>query len=150
MADPKTIIYVERHSPFVFCLKHSDRHLLVDAIALAARVRWSTATESGAFNAFRVGVENRVSSGGGPSAHPAIEFALAPPRGALDQRIPDGFTAVPGKIDATTVASLVKAWLDEGDYPREPDHDGSNHQGFEVATTSLGVAVIKRWVEFHK
>jgi hypothetical protein len=147
VADPKTIIYVARHDSFFFCLKHSDRNLLVDAIALAARVSWSTRSEDASFNAFRVGVYN--ANVGGQSEHPAIEFALAPVRADLEY-IPDGFTALPGRIGAKTVAELVGSWLNQGEYPREPSHDGSNSQGFEVATTTLGIAVIKRWVEFHK
>lgn len=132
--------------PYAFLLFHDDRTLLVDAIALAARSGWTTAAPT-TFYAYRVSVAlDEYQSN--PS--PAIEFARAPLVGARELAIPEGFTALPGKIGTNTVSELVSAWLDQGDYPHEPDHDGSNKRGFEVIATNNGVAVVKRWVEFHK
>ena len=132
--------------PNSFSIQHDDRALLVDAIALAARSGWATRA-SLAFYAYRVSV---VLDEYKSNPAPAIEFARAPLVDARDCAVPEGFIALPGKIGTNTASELAGAWLDGGDYPCEPDHDGSNKRGFEVIATNSGVAVIKRWMEFHK
>ena len=73
------------------------------------------------------------------------------------------------------IMQFVKSWLASIEYPREPDHDGSNHKGFEVFLYADGgycdlvndikqdsvdsiahdgwqisIVVKPYWVEYHK
>lgn len=38
----------------------------------------------------------------------------------------------PAKLAADDLVPLIKAWLSEQDYGRQPDHDGSNGKGWRV------------------
>lgn len=46
----------------------------------------------------------------------------------------------PGKAGAEMMANWVEMWLaNEANYPKEPDHDGSNTKGWRVYVNAWGV-----------
>ncbi len=64
------------------------------------------------------------------------------PRGALvifwaaDPDWKHGIQATPFGMDAERATDFVLAWLEEQKYPEQPDHDGSNTEGFWLTTES--------------
>lgn len=45
---------------------------------------------------------------------------------------------LPAKMDQEQIIPLIKAWLSEADYGREPDHDGDNGKGWRVYNEAWG------------
>lgn len=50
----------------------------------------------------------------------------------------EGMTPFPYPMDYEATATFIWGWLQKVDYPPQPDHDGDNHKGFEVANNSWG------------
>jgi hypothetical protein len=60
-------------------------------------------------------------------------------------------------LDLETTFNTVRLWLDEVEYPPEPDHDGSNSKGFRLEKNlswdfnhGAECTIEPIWVEYHK
>ena len=49
-----------------------------------------------------------------------------------------GMTPLPFAMDAGAVLPIIKGWLAEQDYGREPGHDGDNGKGWRVYNEAWG------------
>ena len=58
-----------------------------------------------------------------------------------------GYTKLPYPHDAKQIAAVIKGWLDQVKYHRQPDHDGDNGKGFRLYNEAWG-HVDKDWQAF--
>lgn len=68
-------------------------------------------------------------------------------------------TTLPFKLDADGASDFARRWLEEADYGREPDHDGSNGKGWRIYNEGWGhvdndhygvIAVTPVWAMYGK
>lgn len=66
-----------------------------------------------------------------------------------DDRDP-GVHYLPALIKGEGLAHMILAWLKEQQYDSEPDHDGSNKKGYQLAANYKGFTVRPHWIRFGK
>ena len=93
---------------------------------------------------------------------PAKGYAIDKERNriVLFQYDDDRSVAFPAPLGPDQCAKLVSAWLDDANYPNEPDHDGDNAKGWFCHTEGWGhvepfghaafLAVEPHWIQYGK
>ena len=105
------------------------------------------------------------------SKHKAVGWASYPEMGGNPSRIVffwvlpkyerenQTFSPLPFKAKPKDIAHIVKRWLEETEYPFEPDHDGDNCKGFRIYNEDWGhvddqyeafLAVSPAWAMYGK
>lgn len=78
----------------------------------------------------------------------SFELSGVPQAEQYKDKIPTDLTAMPFKLDAEGAADFALRWLDEAEYPREPDTDGSTEKGWRVHNGQWGHPHSDNWSSF--